>query len=138
MHAGSFMRRREIVLEKDLLESPAELARVLVHELFHFVWVRAGNTVRRSWEALIAEELERHARGELGWSAEMRKRALGRRDAALRTRRWREYLCESFCDTAAWILSHARRHEEFTLAAGNRRRRREWFRAVMLRPEISI
>ena len=27
------------------------------------------------------------------------------RDIAGRTRHWREYCCESFCDTAAWLYS---------------------------------
>ena len=43
---------------------------------------------------------------------------------------WRDYLCESFCDTAAWIYSGVRRHPEYTLAARHRDRRAEWFRGV--------
>ncbi len=57
---------------------PRELARILVHELFHFAWVRLGNPARRSYEALVREEWKRRARGELGWSAESRKRALSK------------------------------------------------------------
>ena len=41
--------------------------------------------------------------------------ALRPEDGAGRTRRWREYCCESFCDTAAWMYSGVERHEEFTL-----------------------
>jgi hypothetical protein len=102
-----------------------------VHELFHFAWVRLGNPTRRSYEALVREEWKQHARGELGWSAESRKRALS--GDALRggnASQWRDYLCESFCDTAAWIYSGVRRHPEYTLAARHRNRRAEWFRAV--------
>jgi hypothetical protein len=127
VHAGTFLRRREVVLDAALLRSPRELARILVHEIFHFVWVRLGNRTRRSYEDLLREEIRRGAKGELGWSAERRKRVLRRRDMEGRTRCWREYACESFCDTAAWLFGGARRHAEFTLPPGFRRRRRAWF-----------
>lgn len=132
VHAGSFIRKRRIVLDQELESQPRELARILVHELFHFAWVRLGNRARRSYEALVREEWQKHARGELGWSAELRKRALrkhGLRNAAApRSIAWREYLCESFCDTAAWIYSGIQRHPEYTLATVHRQRRAEWFR----------
>jgi len=123
VHAGSFLRERRIALNC----ARAELPRILVHEVFHFVWLRAGNPRRRSWESLLAAELRDKARGELGWSAEWRKRALTAADRAARTRRWREYACEAFCDTAAWLYSGTRRHPEFTLAQRHRNRRRTWF-----------
>lgn len=138
VHAGSFLRRREIVLDSALLASHGELARILVHELFHFVWLRAGNPVRRSWEGLLEEELRRGARGELGWSACLRKACIVPADRRLRTRRWREYACESFCDTAAWMFGGLRRHGEFTLAQRFRDGRRAWLRAALSGPEISI
>lgn len=129
MHAASYIRKRRIVLDTDLEQNPRELARILVHELFHFVWVRLGNAVRRSYEALVIEECRQRARGEMGWSAESRKRSLPRgRKALTNSRLWREYLCESFCDTAACIYSGVRRHPEYTLAARHRKRRCEWFR----------
>jgi hypothetical protein len=127
--AGSFIRKRKIVLDQELDRQPRELARILVHELFHFAWVRLGNPARRSYEALVRREWKQRARGELGWSAESRKRALG--DHALPASRvpaWRDYLCESFCDTGAWLYSGVRRHPEYTLAARHRDRRAEWFR----------
>jgi hypothetical protein len=134
VYAGSFIRKREIVLDQELERRPRELARILVHELFHFAWVRLGNPARRSYEALVREEWKRRARGELGWSAESRKRVLPR--SSIRTGvspAWRDYLCESFCDTAAWIYSGVRRHPEYTLAARHRKRRAAWFRAVFQR-----
>jgi hypothetical protein len=91
------------------------------------VWLRLGNGVRREWEGLLEIEMRRRVKGELGWSAELRKRALRRIDRRERTRRWREYACESFCDTAAWLLAGAGRHGEFTLQAGARHARRAWF-----------
>jgi hypothetical protein len=136
VYAGSFIRKREIVLDLELERQPKELARILVHELFHFAWVRLGNPTRSSYEELVREEWRRRARGELGWSAESRKRVLGQRIGA--HPQWRDYLCESFCDTAAWIYSGVRRHPEYTLAARHRNRRAEWFRAVFQHRSIAI
>ena len=132
VHAGSSIRRREIVLDQELKRQPRELSRILVHELFHFAWVRLGNPKRRSYEALVLQEWKQRARGELGWSAESRKTALSRNARRVDESRWRDYLCESFCDTAAWIYSGVRRHPEYTLAARHRKRRAEWFRAVFV------
>jgi hypothetical protein len=124
VHAAAFLRERRIAFDC----SPAEFPRIFVHELFHFVWVRAGNPMRWRYERLLREERSGGARGELGWSAEWRKRALAAADVKRRSRRWREYCCESFCDTSAWLYSGTRRHPEFTLAAKWRRRRDAWFR----------
>ncbi len=44
-----------------------------------------------------------------------------------RTRPWREYCCESFCDTASWL--HSGCDSENTLAAVRRRTRTAWFMA---------
>jgi hypothetical protein len=138
VHAGSFLRTREIVLESALLDQPVEFARIFLHELFHFVWLRAGNPLRRSWEALLEDELRSGARGELGWSADGRKRRLGPRDRASRSRRWREYACESFCDSAACLLGGAGDHEEFTLARRVRENRRRWFQSLLGRPALRV
>lgn len=138
VHAGTFLRKREIVLDSDLLGRPGELTRIVAHEIFHFVWLRSGNTIRRSFEELLGEEMRQGARGELGWSAEMRKQALSTRDRRDRTRRWREYSCESFCDSAAWLFAGAARHDEFTLAERFRRGRREWFRHAGLAGSILV
>jgi len=138
VHAGTFLRRREMVLEAELLQNPRELARILVHELFHFVWLRLDNPTRRSWQAVLEEEARRRARGELGWSSEWRKRELAGADRTRRSRRWRDYVAESFCDTAAWLLSGGRRHDEYTLAATWRRARRRWFRRLLAHGRLSI
>ena len=126
IHAASFLRQRRIVFDTGLRRESAELRRIFVHELFHFVWLRLGNTQRRSYEAILADEMRRGVGGELGWSAESRKLLLERHDVARRTRRWRGYACESFCDSAAWLLVGVR-HQEFTLPAPARRARRQWF-----------
>jgi hypothetical protein len=123
VHAGSDIPRRTVILDAALREQPRELARIFVHEVLHFVWVRLGNPVRRSYEDLLARE---RARGELGWSADLRKQWLRPSDARERSRRWREYVCESFCDTGAWVFLRGR-HPEFTLSGHARERRRRWF-----------
>jgi len=123
VHAGAFLRARRIAFDC----TPAEFPRIFAHETAHFIWLRLGNSLRRAWEELLRAELRSHAAGELGWSSEWRKAALRRSHAARRTRRWREYCCESFCDTASWLWSGIGRHPEFTLAVAPRRNRRRWF-----------
>ena len=124
VHAGSFIQKREIVLEAELRADPQELARVFVHELFHFVWARLGNRRRQSYALLIGGELAAHARGELGWSAQERKSGL---NGTRKGPAWRAYICESFCDTAAFLYAGCERHEEFTLRPRWRRARAQWF-----------
>jgi hypothetical protein len=124
-HAAAFIRQRLIVLDLDLKHDPRERERILLHELFHFVWVRLGNPFRRGWEALLRAEWDSRARGEAGWSAEWRKRELSQQDVAERSRSWRRYCCESFCDTAAFALGGNDR--EVTLARKRLAARVDWF-----------
>jgi hypothetical protein len=133
VHAGSWLRQRRIAFDCDAREFP----RIFVHELFHFVWLRLGNPRRWSYERLLASEIRAGARGELGWSAEWRKQKLTAEDRRLRTRRWREYCCESFCDSAAWLYT-GMLHPEFTLAVRFRQQRRRWFQQTVPREELSI
>jgi len=58
VYAGSYIRKREVILDCELRSRPNELARILTHELFHFAWVRLGNPVRRSYERLLRREFE--------------------------------------------------------------------------------
>jgi hypothetical protein len=132
--AGSFLRQRRMVIACPRAEFP----RVFVHEWFHFVWRRAGNPLRRGFEELLAAERRAGARGELGWSAEWRKRALTAQEVRERSRRWREYCCESFCDTAAWLYAGAGDHAEFSLASRFRRRRQAWFAENIAGKRLSI
>lgn len=125
VHGGAFVRERRMAFDC----AAAEFPRIFVHELFHFAWVRAGNQARWSFERMLREEWKAGARGELGWSAGWRKRALAAADVRGRGLRWREYACESFCDTAAWLYAGLREHAEFTLPPRRRERRRWWFEA---------
>jgi hypothetical protein len=108
-----------------LLHNAAELKRIWLHELFHFMWWKLGNTTRRSWEQLLLSE---KSKGELGWSAEWRKLKLTSPDRQSRSRKWREYCAESFCDTGAWAasLKHLP-HPEITLCARARQARLKWW-----------
>jgi len=137
VHAASFLRTGRVVLDEALLKNPPELIRIFTHELFHFAWVRLGNPARRQWEELLKAELQARARGELGWSAESRKLRLRPADAPRRTPLWRQYISESFCDTAAWIFSPGV-HEEFTLAVRHRNKRRAWFLELIRSGRLAI
>ena len=130
VHAASFIRARRIVMDRALFDQASrlgrgEFTRVLLHELFHFVWVRLGNPARDSFQRLIRHEMLARATGELGWSAESRKRIPLLKPS--KSRLWREYVCESFCDTGAWLYAGTKCHDEITLARRHRDRRAEWF-----------
>ena len=131
VHAAGFVRERKIVFDEALRLDPGELSRILVHEIFHFAWVRVSNGTRQSWRQLLVDEFARGARGELGWSAECKKTAIHASSAVTPSRAWSEYSCESFCDTAAWFYLVRPEHEEFTLARRFREFRREWFCAML-------
>ena len=124
--AETSIPRRVIFLDRQVLVRRGEFERILIHELFHFAWVRLSNQTRWSWEAVLAAEFARRSRGELGWSAEWRKDKLSRIDVRGRSPKWRRYICESFCDSAAWNYAGLANHDEYTLAARDRKRRREW------------
>ena len=124
--AATAISRRLILLDSQVLTRTAEFERILIHELFHFAWVRLGNPRRGSWQDLLASEIAHRTPGELGWSSEWRKSKLRVADPGGRTPAWRRYACESFCDSAAWLWSGLRRHEEFTLPPAARKARKEW------------
>jgi hypothetical protein len=125
--AATSIPGRVIALDREVLRARGDFERILVHEIFHFVWVRLSNARRRDWERVLASERAQHARGELGWSAEWRKNKLAAPDSARRTLAWRRYACEAFCDTAAWRFAGLTAHAEFTLPQSFRRKRAAWF-----------
>jgi hypothetical protein len=138
LHAASFIPQRYVVLHRDLFRRRVELGRILYHELCHFLWPRLGNLLRGSYEALLQTEFERSARGELGYSAQWRKEQLLSKASSAPWRNepgplWREYVCESFCDTASYVLLGAERrarHSEYTLARAATQRRIRWMAAL--------
>ena len=128
VYAASFIRNRQIVLETTLLANKPAFKLILLHELLHFVWARLGNRRRQSFEALLQHEHLRHARGELGESSLVKKE---RCRAGFHC--WKDYVCESFCDTGAWFYSGVNEHEAFTLASRWRKKRAHWFRMAFER-----
>jgi hypothetical protein len=138
VYAGAFLRKRRIVMDDDMLRTPRILERIFVHEVFHFVWLRLGPRIRASFEELVASELDRTARGELGWSSESLKLKMTADDRVQRSRLWRDYICESFCDTAAWLFGTTRHYSEMTLARRYREARRRWFQENLTRRPLSI
>jgi len=127
VHAATFIPQRRIVLEQELLADPALLRLILTHEILHFAWRRLGNTWRREYQELLAFECERRARGELGESAAVAKEKVVEEDWRLGSAASRQYACESFCDTGAWILGGVDRHPSFRLSMKWRERRAAWF-----------
>jgi hypothetical protein len=128
-----------ILLDAEVLALRGDFERILMHEIFHFAWVRLPNASRLGWERLLAGELEHDIPGELGWSAEWRKSKLRGSDRRRRSPAWRRYACESFCDTAAWLFAGVPTHEEFTLRNGACQARRTWFlREILATTRLSI
>jgi hypothetical protein len=129
VHAAAFVRQRRIVLETELLKSPGKLRLILLHEIFHFVWPRLGNRRRGEFAAILRNEASRGARYELGESSAAKKEQIGLRDRGQNTRLWRDYVCESFCDTAACCFAGVA-STGFRIAERWRKRREVWLRSV--------
>jgi len=126
VYAGSFLRKRRIVLEQQMVKTPRVLERIFVHEVFHFVWSRLSRKLRDSYAQMIMDEFRRGIKGELGWSADSMKINLSAEDREALNRRWKDYLCESFCDTAGLMYGRATRYAEMTLDRDTREARRQW------------
>lgn len=126
VYAASFIRQRKIVFDASLLDNPRQLRFFAVHELFHFVWTRLGNPKRAEFARLLALEIERGRQGEIGESSAVSKARLKKS-----SKLWRDYVCESFCDTAAWLYTGG---GKVSLASRWRERRRRWFAAVFSVP----
>jgi hypothetical protein len=127
VHAASFIRKRTIILELELLDDIPRFCLILVHELFHFVWPRLARAERTAFERLLIGEIKEGARGEVGESAAVKKRELLAEDLADATWAWRDYVCESFCDTAASLYGNPAEHDDFTLAKRWWKKRSGWF-----------
>ncbi len=144
--AVSYVRERVIVLRQRLFRQRWLGQRLFYHELCHFLWPRLGVRARQRFVRHLARERARGRRGELGYSAQYRKaRLLGKTGAGAKHLfrtvfqgpAWREYACESFCDTGAYALAQAAgsrqalRSVEFTLAARHRPARlAAWWRTL--------
>jgi hypothetical protein len=134
-HAATFIPRRLILLDRGVLTQKGDFERILIHEIFHFAWVRLSNETRRDWRNFLASE---KSHGELGWSAEWRKQKLAPSDARTNSLKWKRYARESFCDSAAFLFSGLKQHDEFTLPLASRRARRAWFEKNVASRPIAI
>ena len=103
VHAATFIRQRRIVLESQLLAKRTTAQTILIHELFHFVWMRLGNPRRLSFTNLLALEVELRAEGEIADSAAVAKARW--KSCPASTPLWKNYVCEAFCDTAAFLYA---------------------------------
>lgn len=135
VHAASYLRSRQMTLESELLANETELTRILLHELFHFIWLRLSNARRASYQALVLAEWRRRSRGEAGWSAEHVKARIKKPG---RSRLWRLYVCESFCDSGAAYAARLTAHPEFTLAKSFWDKRSQWLGIFLAADRIAI
>lgn len=121
------------MLESEVLDHPETLPLIAIHEVFHFVWAGLGNPARHEYKELLCREWKQRAKGELGESSSLKKEPLCPGGVGgLSSRAGRDYVCESFCDTAAAIYSGVAESKWFTLASGWRKRRERWFQERFL------
>lgn len=132
VYAASFIRQRKIVFDASLLANPRQFRFFLIHEIFHFVWARLGNPKRSEFARLLAREFAGGARGEMDESSALSKERL----RTCSPQRWRDYVCESFCDTAACLYAGGRSNT--SLARRWRKHRQTWFRALTGSQILSI
>ena len=123
VHAATFLRDRRIVIETQLLSDYSALRFVLAHELLHFSWLRLGNTLRSQFAGLLQREVQSRAAGELGDSSSVAKERWKLRPAS--SQLWKNYVCESFCDTGAALYFAAPKAAQ--LALRWLQRREHWF-----------
>lgn len=140
-HAASFIPQRYIIFRRELFRRRVELGRIAYHEFCHFVWPGLGNSKRRLFASLLEQEFREGLAGELGHSSAARKEKLReprRAGLAASPRAWRDYACESFCDTGSFVLlgkERRARHSEYSLnAAACKRRSRFWSALVLELP----
>lgn len=121
--AASFLARREIVFDTELLGHAPDFVSIVAHEVYHFVWRRLPNSERFAWgELLRGEKRPRHA----GLSSRLRYAAYLEGD---RERQWKDYVCEAFCDTAAALTSPI-------VAISSQRKR--WFGILMKKRRLPV
>lgn len=119
--AASFLPQREIVLDQSLLTHAPDFVEILTHELFHFVWRRLPNADRASWSVLLeSEKRPRHP----GLSSKI---AFERHNEKASSAKWKHYVCEAFCDSAAALPGRK-------LSA----HRRRWFESLNKRRRLAV
>jgi hypothetical protein len=121
--AASFLTRREIVFDEALLQHAPEFLNIFAHELYHFVWRKLANADRVAWEQLLkAEKRPIHA----GLSSRV---AYERHCDQPNAKKWKHYLCEAFCDSAAALTT-----PQIKVSP----KRRAWLEALSKRRRLAI
>jgi hypothetical protein len=121
--AASFLTRREIVFDESLLHHAPEFLNIFAHEIYHFVWRKLANEDRISWDALLQmEKRPLHC----GLSSRV---AFERHRERPSSKKWKHYLCEAFCDSAAALT---------TPQAKLPPKRRAWLEALWKRRRLAI
>lgn len=117
------------------MSEPRDLRLIFAHEIYHFAWWRLGSNRRAEYDSLLRAELAASARGELGESSSVAKREHVSRECPNGGNSWKQYVCESFCDTGAWLFSGVDELRNFQLAAKWRIKRASWFRSL---PQMKV
>jgi hypothetical protein len=130
VYAAAFLRHRKIIFESALLSTPETFRLIVIHELFHFAWPRLSNHARLEFRQILATEWDSRAQGELGESSEVMKIQLRQNGLDSLSRQFGSYVCESFCDTAAWLYAGVAGHSWFTLRKRWLARRQFWFQSL--------
>jgi hypothetical protein len=121
--AASFIPRREIVFDSDLLGHAPDFVNIVAHEIYHFVWRRLANVERNNWSDLLAAEKRvSHA----GLSSRLRHEDWS---VAKTPRKWKDYVCEAFCDTAGALTNPNTRISPH---------RRRWFGNLMKKRKLPV
>jgi hypothetical protein len=121
--AASFLARREIVFDQTLLNHAPAFINIVAHEIYHFVWRRLPNPDRTAWASLLSRE---KAPLHTGLSSRLRFEAWRDRKS---DRRWKDYVCEAFCDSAAALT------DPNSLISPQRRR---WLGNLMKRRSLPV
>lgn len=121
--AASFLARREIVFASELLDHAPALVEIFAHEIYHFAWRRLGNVERAAWAQLLQGETKpKHA----GLSSRLRYEEFIERRA---DRRWKNYVCEAFCDTAGAMTQPKSKISS---------QRKQWFKRLLKRRKLAV
>jgi hypothetical protein len=121
--AASFLSRREIVFDEALLSHAPDLVNIFAHEIYHFVWRKLSNADRAAWQELLQSEkrpLHPGLSSRLAWN---------RHRESPTAAKWKHYLCEAFCDSAAALSS-----PHSVLAS----KRRAWLERLSQRRRLAI
>lgn len=121
--AASFLNQRRILFDVELLRHAPDFVNIFTHEIYHFVWRRLPNAEREAWSALLRDEklpMHPNLSSRLAYDAHAAKPSVAK---------WKHYVCEAFCDTAAAIATPG------TLVSSQRR---QWLTNLTQRRRLPV